>query len=71
MGGSSEEREVSLASGCEVATALRSRGHRVTSIDAAVGVMAPELERRILESGIGRAEVPGPPPGPGPSHVAS
>lgn len=64
MGGSSEEREVSLASGCEVAAALRSRGHRVTSIDAAVGVMAPELERRILESGIGRAEVPGPPEGP-------
>ena len=64
MGGSSEEREVSLASGCEVAAALRSRGHRVTSIDAAVGVMAPALERRILESGIGRAGVPGPAPGP-------
>ncbi len=64
MGGSSEEREVSLASGCEVAAALRSTGHRVTSIDAAVGVMAPALERRILESGIGRAGVPGPPPGP-------
>ena len=64
MGGSSEEREVSLASGCEVAAALRSRGHRVTSIDAAVGVMPPALERRILESGIGRAGVPGPPPGP-------
>ena len=63
MGGSSEERGVSLASGCEVAAALRSRGHRVTSIDAAVGVMAPALERRILESGIGRAEVPGPLPG--------
>ena len=63
MGGSSEERGVSLASGCEVAAALRSRGHRVTSIDAAVGVMAPTLERRILESGIGRAQVPGPPPG--------
>ena len=36
----------------------------MTSIDAAVGVMAPALERRILESGIGRAGVPGPPPGP-------
>ena len=64
MGGSSEERGVSLASGCEVAAALRSRGHRVTSIDAAAGVMAPALERRILESGIGRAQVPDPPPGP-------
>ncbi len=64
MGGFSEERAVSLASGCEVAAALRSRGHRVTSIDAAVGVMAPALERRILESGIGRARAPGPPEGP-------
>ena len=64
MGGSSEERGVSLASGCEVAAALRSRGHRVTSIDAAVGRVAPALERRVLESGIGRAGVPDPPPGP-------
>ena len=61
MGGSSEERAVSLASGCEVAAALRTAGHRVTSIDAAVGVMPAALERRIRASGIGRAEVPLPP----------
>ena len=61
MGGSSEERGVSLASGCEVAAALRAAGHRVTGIDAAVGVMPAALERRILASGIGRAEVPLPP----------
>ena len=63
MGGSSEERNVSLASGCEVAAALRSAGHRVTSIDSATGSMPPSLERRILDAGIGRAEVPLPPAG--------
>ena len=63
MGGSSEERSVSLASGCEVAAALRAAGHRVTSIDSAVGAMPPALERRILDAGIGRAEVPLPPAG--------
>ena len=56
MGGSSEERGVSLASGCEVAAALRSAGHHVTAIDSAVGPIPPEQERRILESGIGKAE---------------
>lgn len=58
MGGSSEERAVSLASGCEVAAALRAAGHRVTCIDAAVGAMPPALEGRIRASGIGQAEVP-------------
>lgn len=54
MGGSSEERGVSLASGCEVAAALRSAGHHVTAIDSATGAISPEQERRILASGIGR-----------------
>ena len=67
MGGSSEERAVSLASGCEVAAALRRAGHRVTGIDAAAGVMAAALERRIRASGIGRAEVAL--PRPAVSHV--
>ena len=62
MGGESEERGVSLASGCEVAAALRTAGHRVTSVDAAAGVIPAALERRILASGIGRAEVPLPAP---------
>ena len=63
LGGSSEERGVSLASGCEVAAALRAAGHRVTSIDSAVGVLPPALERGILEAGIGRADVPAAPAG--------
>ena len=60
MGGSSEERGVSFASGCQVSMALRSLGHEVVSIDAAVGVMPRELEERVLASEIGEADVPGP-----------
>ncbi|MGI9629271.1 MAG: D-alanine--D-alanine ligase [Longimicrobiales bacterium] len=60
MGGSSEERPVSLASGCEVAVALRSRGHDVVSVDSAVGLMSRELEERILSAAIGDADVPDP-----------
>ena len=65
MGGSSEERGVSLASGCQVAAALRSVGHHVTAIDSATGAVSLEQERRILESGIGEGEeaLPLRPPG--------
>ena len=62
LGGSSEEREVSLASGCEVAAALRSAGHEVMTIDSAVGPLSRGQERAILAAGIGRAELPVPAP---------
>lgn len=58
LGGGSEERGVSLASGCEVAAALRSRGHDVVAVDAAGGPLSPGDERAILNSGIGRADIP-------------
>lgn len=61
MGGSSEERGVSLASGCEVAVALRSAGHDVISIDTAAGVISAALEQKIREAGIGQVD---PPPSP-------
>lgn len=61
MGGSSEERGVSLASGCQVAAALRSAGHHVDGIDSAKGLMSRATERRILESGIARTEADAPP----------
>lgn len=60
MGGTSEERGVSLASGCQVAAALRSAGHRVDSVDSAKGLVSPAFEKRILESGIGRADASAP-----------
>ena len=62
LGGSSEERGVSLASGCEVAAALRSRGHEVIAVDPASGALSAAEERHILEAGIGRARIALPAP---------
>ncbi len=62
LGGSSEERGVALASGCEVASALRSIGHQVVSIDSAVGPLSPDQEQLVRTSGIGRADIPVPAP---------
>ena len=39
MGGTSAERDVSIASGLRIAAALRSRGHDVMSLDTAKGVI--------------------------------
>lgn len=47
MGGTSAERDVSLASGARVAEALRSRGHEVTAIDPAAGVISASAERKL------------------------
>lgn len=40
LGGSSAERDVSLASGARIVEALRSRGHVVTPLDPAAGVLS-------------------------------
>lgn len=40
LGGTSSERDVSLASGLRMATALRRRGHDVSAVDPAVGVVS-------------------------------
>ncbi|MGV8462362.1 D-alanine--D-alanine ligase, partial [Pseudomonas aeruginosa] len=37
FGGSSEERDVSIASGAQVIQALRSAGHQVLAVDTASG----------------------------------
>lgn len=58
LGGSSEERAVSLASGVQVAAALRSKGHHVVSIDAAVGVLSSEREEAITAAGILKPDDP-------------
>ncbi len=41
LGGNSAERDVSLASGREIARALASRGHEIVAIDAADGRLLP------------------------------
>jgi D-alanine-D-alanine ligase len=49
LGGSSSEREVSLASGARVADALRSRGHEVTTVDPGTDPLAILAEARAAE----------------------
>jgi D-alanine-D-alanine ligase len=52
FGGTSMERDVSIASGSEVVKALRSAGHDVVAVDTASGVLDPEQEKRLLRSGV-------------------
>jgi D-alanine-D-alanine ligase len=60
MGGVSGERSVSLASGTQVAHALRSRGHHVVAVDTARGVLSPDQEEAIRQAGV---DAPPPPEG--------
>ncbi len=55
MGGTSSERDVSLASGVRIAAALRSLGHRVTAVDTASGVLDEASEAAMLASGVSQA----------------
>ena len=48
MGGTSAERDVSLASGVRVAEALRSCGHEVLSVDTAHGILSAPDEQAML-----------------------
>src|ERR1700737_3877827 len=52
MGGTSSERDVSLASGLRIAEALRSRGHSIQSVDTAKGALTEADERRMLAGGV-------------------
>ena len=53
LGGESEERDVSLASGCQVADALRQAGHDVVAFDPVGGALALSDEAKILAEGVG------------------
>jgi D-alanine-D-alanine ligase len=57
FGGTSAERDVSLASGAQVVTALRQAGHDVVAVDTATGVLDAAAERDLL-----RGTVPEVPP---------
>jgi D-alanine-D-alanine ligase len=52
MGGTSDEREVSLSSGAQVARALREAGHEVVAVDTVQGVLSADAERRLLADGV-------------------
>lgn len=60
FGGSSEERDVSIASAAQVIPALRGLGHEVVAVDTATGRLEGAAEQRLLTSGVG----PQPPSGP-------
>jgi len=51
MGGTSSERDVSLASGLRIAGALRERGHEVVTLDTARGTLTPKEEKQMLSKG--------------------
>lgn len=55
LGGTSEERDVSLSSGVEIAQALREAGHEVISVDTVRGLLTAKEERSLLEGGVSSA----------------
>ena len=52
FGGTSDERDVSIASGSEVVRALREAGHDVVPVDTATGVLDAAREAELLRSGV-------------------
>lgn len=60
MGGTSSERDVSLASGLRIAEALRAKGHDVKAVDTAQGPLSQEEERRMLAAGVVKTKPPTP-----------
>ncbi len=51
MGGTSSERDVSIASGLRVADGLRQRGHDVVTLDTARGTLTEKEEAALLAKG--------------------
>jgi len=52
LGGTSSERDVSLASGVRIAAALRERGYQVRTVDPAIGPMSADDEKKLLAGGV-------------------
>ena len=55
MGGTSAERDVSLASGLRIVEALVGRGHDVIALDPATGVISPAALEEMRRSNVGTA----------------
>jgi D-alanine-D-alanine ligase len=58
MGGTSSERDVSLASGIRIMEALRARGHDVVAVDTVRGVLTAADETRLLAGGVVKTAPP-------------
>lgn len=52
FGGTSEERDVSIASAAQIIPALRGLGHEVSAVDTATGLLDSAAERRLLATGV-------------------
>ena len=52
FGGTSEERDVSIASAAEIIPGLRSLGREVFAVDTATGRLAAADERQLLSAGV-------------------
>lgn len=55
FGGTSAERDVSVASGSQVVQALREAGHDVLAVDTARGLLNSAEEKRVLAGGVATA----------------
>lgn len=55
FGGTSEERDVSIASAAQIIPVLRGLGHEVIAVDTAAGRLAPPDESKLLESRVAPA----------------
>jgi D-alanine-D-alanine ligase len=58
MGGTSAERDVSLASGIRITEALRQAGHEVVAVDTVAGVLSAADEQRLLAGGVVKTAPP-------------
>ena len=52
FGGTSAERDVSVASGAQVVKALQQAGHEVLAVDTARGLLPPTEQKRLLATGV-------------------
>jgi D-alanine-D-alanine ligase len=55
FGGTSEERDVSIASAAQILPALRALGHEVFAVDTAIGRLSADEERALLAGGVAPA----------------
>jgi D-alanine-D-alanine ligase len=55
FGGTSEERDVSIASAAQIVPALRRLGHQVFAVDTATGRLNAAQERQLLSAAVGAA----------------
>ena len=58
FGGTSEERDVSIASAAQIVPALRALGHQVFAVDTATGRLSDAQERQLLSAAVGAAPPP-------------